>query len=141
MTERLSSAIDALAGLYPDDGQLLAATMPEELLRRVTWEVRELRAEVTRRVPWEPMGWPTAEQAEAWPAWLILTKDGWVECSVGYTEPGGELFAEIVSGDDWIFITDPEAQFVPLRDGRPVSWAEVEAAVKARKSERENDNG
>ena len=84
-------------------------------------------------VPWEPRdGWPTVRQVKAWvgegrawycaggPAIVAASHDGG---SVTAAVPGG-----VVRSKDWPLGL---RALVPFRDGHPVSWAEVDAAVEA----------
>lgn len=93
--------------------------------------VEALPSPATQTVPWEPRdGWPTVKQVEAW------TGDGrsW-RCSGGPAQmsvDGPFIRAATLDGviHSQIWVLGLRA-VVPFREGRPVSWSEVDAAVEA----------
>jgi hypothetical protein len=93
--------------------------------------VESLPSPATQTVHWEPRdGWPTPAQVQAW------NGDGlsW-RCAGGtvtMTSAGGWIRAVtsdgVIHSQVWALGL---RELVPFRDGRPVSWAEVDMAVKA----------
>lgn len=94
----------------------------------MTERVASLDARIQTMVPWEPRnGCPTVEQVNAWndvpdTAWLVG-----LDLLRLYTDAGViEVwqYHQRSLSHEW-----PWYAVVPVRDGRPVSWSEVDGAV------------
>ena len=118
------------------------AGLPESTAPMVALEA--LRERLAASVPWEPRpGWPSVEQARAWYAlgeeWLVCHHAGEVILAwIGETHLGDgcDLVVVIHAGEQVSLLDqasgDAPDWCVPWKDGRPASWAEVDAAVAAK---------
>ena len=82
---------------------------------------------LSKMVEWDPRpDWPPRRLVEGWSGeWLVCIKD-----AIGYCITN--------VGSDWVEFVDavafggqPPEWCIPLKDNRPVSWAEVEREVGA----------
>ena len=134
--EQQQAAVIAVARVENHGGDLCSGCMAvyEAMAQSV---VESLPSPTTEMVPWEPRdGWPTVQQVEAWHGrggWLMALY-GPVEMRVDYDR--GVIYAERDDGSCvrvWSSRSNPSAcGLMPTREGRPVSWAEVEKACAGR---------
>ena len=135
--ERRHAAVTAVAQVENGAGKCFChgcMAVCEAMAKAV---VESLPSPATQTVPWEPRDqWPTALQVEAWHGrggWLMALH-GPVELRVDHERD--VIYAERDDGTCvrvWSSRSNLSAfGLMPTREGRPVSWAEVEKACAGR---------
>lgn len=123
-------------GTMGEDDFLPVRDSNERLVDIARAVVESLPEPATQAVPWEPRDqWPTAVQVEAWHGrggWLMALH-GPVVLRVDHERD--VIYAERDDGDCvrvWSSRSNLSAfGLMPTREGRPVAWAEVDAAIAA----------